>query len=188
MPRLVTWIVAAVVLALSSPAEAQSRKWYLNAFAGQSIIVIGSKDNRTLTGLGASYSFGKQARLRWGSQPGELMGELYYDLSQGPRWGTHPENSAQAWGLLALARYYWTQPGSPKMFADIGWGVQHAGVKTRDLSSKLNSTPFFDLGVLIGSDHTRSLVGVRFMHVSNGGAVRRNKGQNEIFLFVQLPI
>jgi hypothetical protein len=188
VPFRVRWIFAAIIFALATLSLAQDRKWYFNAFAGQSVIFLGSKDNRTLTGVGATYSFGNRARLRWGQQPGNLLGEMYYNVSEGPGWGNRPANSAQAWGVLAYARYHWTEPGAPRMFADIGWGIQVGSRATRDLSSKLNSTPLFDLGVVIGSDHERTLVGVRYMHISNGGSVHRNKGQNELFLFVQLPL
>lgn len=188
MPSRVLWTVVALVLAIGSSAHAQDRKWYLNAFAGQSVIFLGSKDNRTLSGFGASYNFGPKARLRWGQQAGSLNGEIYYNTSKGPGYGNRPANSAQAWGILAYARYRWVQPDAPRMFADIGWGVQGASRVTRDLSSKINSTPVFDLGVIIGSDHERSLIGVRYMHISNAGTVPRNKGQNELFLFLQMPL
>jgi hypothetical protein len=61
---------------------------------------------------------------------------------------------------------------------------------TRDLPARLNSTPVVDLGVVMGREHERMLVAARFIHISNGGIVNKgekNKGQNQLYLLVQVP-
>lgn len=181
---------AALLLGLLAAAlgRGQEKRWYLSAFNGQSVIFLGSTDPRRAEGIGFGYDFGPANRLRWGEVKGHLLMEGYYHFSTSPgagvrRWGP---NSSQSWGLLALSRYTWTNPGAPTMFADIGWGLQIASRATRDLESKLNSTPIIDLGVVIGKEE-RAFVGARFLHMSNAGLVGDNRGQNQIFFLVQFP-
>lgn len=113
--------------------------------------------------------------------------EAYYDYTKSPGVRSTPRNSSQAWGLLAMARYKWTQPDAPTSFIDIGWGVQVANRTTRDLESKINSTPVLDFGVVLGRGHEAAIVAARFLHVSNAGTVGDNRGQNQLYLLVQIP-
>jgi hypothetical protein len=172
---------------ISSISAAQRRGLYLSGFSGQSVIVFGSSDPRRSAGVGLGYSFGNQAWLRWGKHHGELNVEAYYDFSKSTGIKAFPANTTSAYGVLAYSRYYWRPKDAPNSFFDLGWGAQFLSKPSHDLESKINSTPFFDFGIVMGKEHERALVGARFMHVSNAGTVGNNQGQNQIFFLVQIP-
>ncbi len=44
----------------------------------------------------------------------------------------------------------------------------------------------FDLGFEIGLEHP--LGAARLLYISNAGTVPKNKGQNELFLLIQIPL
>lgn len=177
-----------MVLVWSAFAAAQKNHWLVSGFSGQSIIVFGSADSRVTNGVGLAYSFGRQARLRMGEHPGELITEVYYDLSKSNGVKNFPANTTSAWGFLTYARYRWRPKSAPASFLDIGWGLQDASRTSRDLVSKLNSTPFVDFGIVVGQDHERAFVGARLLHISNANTVDHNRGQNQIYLLIQLPL
>ena len=131
---------------------------------------------------------GPISKLRWGRAHANLVVETYYDLTKSPGVRNTPPNSTQAWGALAMARYRHSNADSPTGFLDVGWGLQYADRTTRDLSSKLNSTPVIDLGFEIGRQHPGALVAARLLHISNAGTEHKNKGQNELFLLIQVPL
>ncbi len=183
--KLIAVLIAAC---LCSVAFGQKSRFYLSGFAGQSVIVFGSSDPRTTGGGGIGYTFGNVARLRWGKHHGELNMEAYYDYSKSNGVKKFPANSSSGYGLIAYSRYYWTPKDAPDSFLDIGWGVQFLSQASHDLESKVNSTPFIGFGIVMGKDHPRAYVGARFMHISNGGTVGNNQGQNQIFFLVQIPL
>lgn len=187
VPGLTRWIALFLAGSLAASAAAQESRWFLSAFSGQSIIAFGSADPRMANGAGIAYSFGKKNWLRKGARHGELIVEIYYDLSKSHGVQRRPPNTTSAWGVLAYSRYRWASLRTPTVFLDIGWGLQDASAATRDLSSRLNSTPMIDFGFILGPDRDRAFVGARLMHISNAGTVPNNRGQNQIFVFVQVP-
>jgi hypothetical protein len=173
---------------VSALSQAQHHRWYLSGFSGTSLIILGSQDERTGNGLGVAYETGPESKLRWGRARANLVLEAYYDLTSSPGVRNTPPNTSIAWGTLAMARYRYANTDSPTGFLDIGWGLQYADQTTRDLSTKLNSTPVIDVGFEIGREHPGVLVAARLLHISNAGTVRKNKGQNELFLLIQIPL
>lgn len=173
---------------LSSVSRAQHHRWYLSGFSGTSVIILGSQDLRTGNGLGVAYEIGPVSKLRWGRAHANLVIETYYDITKSPGVRNTPPNSTQAWGTLAMARYRYSNMDAPTGFLDVGWGFQYADRSTRDLSSKVNSTPVIDLGFEIGREHPGALVAARLLHISNAGTMPKNKGQNELFLLIQIPL
>jgi hypothetical protein len=174
-----------LVGSLAALSPAQDHKWFISGFSGQSIIAFGSADPRTANALGIGYSFGRKAWLRKGHDRGELIGEAYYYFSQSNGVKKTPPNSTSAYGALLYSRYRWRSTNAPDAFLDIGWGLQEASATTRDLSSRFNSTPMLDLGFVL--DRDRAFVGARFVHISNANTVNNNRGQNQIFFFIQAP-
>ena len=69
-------------------------------------------------------------------------------------------------------------------YADIGWGIQFANHHTDDLDSATNSTPYAGIGLAFRMDHTEALLGVRLLHISNGGTKGANSGQNELLFML----
>ena len=189
VPRWLKCLALLFAAILSCFASAQKQRWFVSAFSGQSVIVFGSSDPRTASGFGVGYSFGNIARLRWGKKRfGELLTEFYYGYSKSNGVKEFPANSSSAFGVLAYGRYYWRPKDAPDSFIDLGWGFQGQSRSSHDLESKINSTPFFDFGIVLGKDHERALVGARFLHVSNANTVGDNQGQNQIYLLIQIPL
>ncbi len=187
MPSQLRCLALAAAVSISAIGAAQKGKLYLSNFTGQSVIVFGSSDSRIARGVGITYSWGDVARLRRGDHHGELLTEAYYEYSNSHGIKAAPPNSSSAFGVLAYARYRWLPRVAPNSFFDIGWGFQVSSRVTHDLESKINSTPFFDFGIIVGKEHERGFVGARFMHVSNANTVGDNQGQNHIYLLVQIP-
>jgi len=188
VPRRSRPLLLLSLIFVSALSQAQHHRWYLSGFSGTSVIVLGSQDLRTGNGLGVAYEMGPVSKLRWGRAHANLVLEGYYDLTTSPGVRNTPPNTSVAWGTLAMARYRYASIDSPTGFLDVGWGLQYADQTTRDLSSKLNSTPVIDLGFEIGREHPGALVAARLLHISNAGTERKNKGQNELFLLIQIPL
>lgn len=149
--------------------------------AGKSIIMLGSEDPRSAAGLAIQFNAGKLNLLRVGNRDGFLVLEFNHYLSANPAAHGHTYRSSQAWGAVALSRYHW----NGKYFAEFGLGVQVASTLTRDLDSRGNFTPTFGLGAKVGNNW---LVGVRLLHISNAGLVGGNRGQNQLFAMLAVPL
>lgn len=188
VPAWFKFVLLLATLCVAAASQAQHHRWYVSGFAGQSVIALGSQDFRTGNGLGVAYEAGPFSKLRWGRAHANLVLEVYYDLTSSPGVRNTPPNTTDAWGSLAMARYRYANTDSPTAFLDIGWGLQYANKPTRDLSSKLNSTPTVDVGFEIGREHPGLLVAARLLHISNAGTVPKNRGQNELFLLIQVPL
>lgn len=154
--------------------------------AGRTLVpFLGDTDLRNEFQVGLIYS--KSERwLRTRAKAAELMQELYYEHS-GAKGGAgifgNLPAQYDAVGYLFGARYNWRlRGGRYGLYTDLGWGFQYSDHRTADLPSRLNSTPYLDVGLWIpGRDHYTTL-GLRLMHTSNGGTVGPNAGQNQLFL------
>ncbi len=159
--------------------------WSLHLAAGRSLIpFLGDSDLRNNFLVGLQY-IKPEKHLRIGKRSGELFQELYYEHS-GSKGGSgyYGNLPAQydAAGYLFGARYLWGLRGAYKIYGDIGVGLFYDTHRTEDLPSRLNSTPFLDFGLMIPNGRNPVTVGFRFLHISNGGTVPPNGGQNQLFL------
>jgi hypothetical protein len=67
------------------------------------------------------------------------------------------------------------------VYADIGFGVQFVDRVTFDLQSTINTTPMLGFGGVFRAGKEEVLIGLRWLHVSNGGRVKPNRGDNILF-------
>ena len=162
----------------------------LHAAAGQTVVpLFGDTDKRDNYLAGLSYV--KPERfLKTGRKVGDLFQEVYYEHSvskggSGPR-GNLPSDY-EAVGYLFGDRQNWGI-GRYGIYVDLGWGLQYNNHRTADLPSRLNSTPFLDVGFWIPNHRHPLLVGLRYLHSSNGGTVGSNTGQNQFFLDVGVKL
>lgn len=162
----------------------RDERWNLGLFGGQSIPILGSDEVRTGGGLVIEYQR-REPRFKTRFGQGDMVLEGYVMANHGgAKGGTH-QDWLNAAGVLVMSRWRWPQPGkSFDVFVDLGWGLQVAAHETVDLDSKVNSTPVLDFGVAFGSGRRDTLVGIRFLHISNGGLSGRNQGQNVFNVFV----
>ena len=170
------WLVCAFVL-LASLAKAQDdgRYWYLRIGPSFGQPIIGSEDTRrgTVYGLGRAWP---EKRLTYKGNTAEMTLEGYYLFTKGGGFEDIPVNNMRSFGLMATARYgtHWLR--GAKTHFDLGFGVVHNSITTRDLDSEWNTTPNVGIGATWGRyDFT-----IRWYHASNGGTDGHNQGTNQI--------
>ncbi|HWD41425.1 MAG TPA: acyloxyacyl hydrolase [Fimbriimonas sp.] len=177
-------LLAACLAASASYADEVNRNsHYFSIFLGDSAQIIGSEDVRY--GGGVSYGFGRpEPRFDFGSFRSQLVYEGYADVTRSlQNSGASPDSLAV--GVLALGRWFEKLPGGRSSFYfDIGWGLQVADTRTYDLPSETNSTPVIGIGFDFSGSKFDTLVGIRFLHISNANLVYKNRGQDEFFLTI----
>jgi Lipid A 3-O-deacylase (PagL) len=155
--------------------------YYFNIFGGQSLTILGSEDKRTAIGFGVGY--GKpEPRFAMPRVGAQLVWEGYYDHSGSPGIRNDRPNQAESLGVLAYGRWRWPQKRGLGAYATLGWGIQYANQTSRDLDSKINSTPMIGFGVSWNTGQGEGSLGIRLLHISNAGLVGENQGQNQLFL------
>ena len=157
--------------------------YYVTGALGHSQRILGSEENRNNEFW--SVGFGKpEPRFRYKSFNAQLLVEAYYERSEVGRVRRSLPNATDAFGVLAIARYRFAKRGRVGGYFDIGWGAQYVDMRTRDLESRLNSTPMFGAGIGVDLPHGELLLGGRFLHLSKAGLIGDNQGQNQLFVTV----
>jgi hypothetical protein len=149
---------------------------------GRTQKILGSAEIRGVAGF--SVGLGKdEPKFRFGKIPAQLVWEAYRygtDLQSAP--GASPTRTWN-FGGLAIARYRWPMDAYGNgMFFDLGFGVQFVNRVTFDLQSTINTTPMLGFGGVFKSGNDEVLIGLRLLHISNGGRVKPNRGDNILFL------
>ena len=171
-------LIFAALLCATATAAAQDSRWGVRASFGPAWLLLGSEDIREGISLGVNYSM-PHPRLRFRSHHGELEMEAYAAYTSSTGASSKPPNRTLAGGLLAMGRYKGRSRNGVAGYIEIGWGLQYADQRTVDLNSRLNSTPTFGFGVATKTpDGHQAYIGVRLMHISNGGLSGDNQGQN----------
>jgi hypothetical protein len=155
--------------------------YYINFFGGQSLLIIGSEDRRVGIGIGLGYGR-PEPRFTFQKVPAQLVYEVYYDHTSSRGASGQGPNQVESVGALAYARYMWAKKRGMGFYATVGWGLQYSNQTTVDLGSKINSTPTVGFGVTWDTGEGEGSIGIRLLHISNGGLVPPNQGQNQLFL------
>lgn len=160
----------------------QTPKWIVEVYGGRSLTpFLGSEDMREAYGVSIQHTR-PERRLRFR----EVRGELGLGLTFGGSWSDGVDldrpNRQSEYGFLSYARWYFGKTNSVRLYTDLGWGLHYSSRRTHDLESRLNSTPYLAFGVLIPNKTVDWLVGARVMHISNGGTVGHNRGQNQLLV------
>jgi len=178
------------LLCLVGAASAQSLEsecHTIGVFGGESALFFGSSDQRY--GGGFSYSYARpEPKFHFLGMKSQFMLTGYVDHTYAikDRPGDDPNYSA---GFLASARWIVANhTANLAPYFDLGWGFQMADTATRDLPSELNSTPWAGTGIMFPVGKYEGMVGLRFVHISNAGTVKPNRGQDELFLTAELRI
>jgi hypothetical protein len=150
---------------------------YVNFHVGQSLLVLGTSEVRQ--GLMVGYGYGREDRqLRYKNVPAQMVHYLHYLRGSG-EFSPEP---ADAFGYAAIARYRFPTNGKVGAYLDLGWGVQYTTRTSEDIDSHWNSTPYLGFGIARKSGDGEFLVGLAWLHVSNGGTHGSNHGQNYLHL------
>jgi hypothetical protein len=177
---LVTFTLALAAFGFASD-DASQTSTEIGFFAGKGAKILGSSDIRA--GGGLSYAYAKpEPRFKFGRGiRAQLVWQGYVDYTNSIGY-IHPRYSTFATGAIAYARW-WGQPFShgPKLYTELGEGLQIASQPTYDLPSDMNSTPILGVGFAVPFAAHDCLFGVRLLHISNAGFVSPNRGNDELF-------
>ena len=176
-------VILLITSAMVARADERTAKThYFGAFFGQSQLILGSEDRRT--GGGFSYAYGRpEPQFKWKSIPAQLVIEGYTDHTHSHGVDTERSNDTLSYGVLTYGRWRW--PVTKRrvgIYFDLGVGLQYANRSTSDLDSRINSTPMMGFGGVFQFGSQELLLGVRFLHISNAGTDKPNKGQNQLFI------
>ncbi|MFN3684903.1 MAG: acyloxyacyl hydrolase [Fimbriimonadaceae bacterium] len=180
-------IAAAAAFVLATGClRAEEGKWFLSAHTGRSQLTLGSEDKREAIAFGLGYSR-PDPKMKAGTRPGNLDLFLYYEKSWSTARESIPNVATDAVGILALASYedMWTKEVGT--YLRVGWGLQLQNKPSNDLDSELNSSPVLGFGMIFRF-RTEIRVGVDYLHLSNGGTVGRNLGQNQLMVSLTVRI
>ena len=155
--------------------------------AGQSITVLNSQNIHRTFNFTLQH-VARQRRLSFHQTPGYLVLEGYYHHSVSSGVKALGSNQTDSLGILAMARYEYRTQRRPFWFAEIGWGLQWASKSTFDLNSQFNSTPVVSGGVILPTHGNELYLGLRYLHISNGGLKKPNNGQNQIHLIAGIKL
>lgn len=170
----------AIVRAQEDP-EIYGHSWRVMAGPVFGQAILGSEDARR----GQVYYIGKSfysRRLSARNVPGQFVVETYFNNSLGGGFEPGlPKDQLHVFGITAGFRWYPTWVRDHAVYAQIGWGLSWADTTTKDLDSRVNSTPYLGIGTTWAmGGGLRGVFEVRYFHMSNAGLVGHNQGSNQI--------
>lgn len=174
--------VTATAFCEQEPLNRSSK--YAYGLAGRSQSILGSEDERV--GFGFGVAWGKpEPRFGRGSVLAQLVSDVYFDQTSSQDRFDSTKSHTFAFGNLWYGRWFWPQDKEHRGFyADLGWGAQYANLITHDLDSHLNSTPMLGVGSRFPMGDRDFMIGLRYLHISNGGTYKPNRGQNQIYFMI----
>lgn len=147
---------------------------------GRSLTVLGSEEVRRGYTLGLQYEVPRSEKRFFGHDA-KLVLEGYYGNNSRGVLDLEPPSRLLNAGFLAFYRFRKHMDGQTDWIIDVGWGLAYGSQRTRDLDSRLNSTPTLSLWISHGPRDREVMYGLRFMHLSNAGLVGHNQGQNQVY-------
>lgn len=148
-------------------------------FYGQSWFILGSEDIRRGGGFAIQYSRSEPRFTIWKKKAKLVLEANYANTVGGNKFEWSPDRT-QALGALALIRFETRPTHGLSTYIEAGWGFQYADKLTIDLPSRWNSTPTLGAGIMLPLRDREIYIGIRWIHISNGGTVGNNPGQNQI--------
>ncbi|HTQ09268.1 MAG TPA: acyloxyacyl hydrolase [Fimbriimonadaceae bacterium] len=171
----------AVLAPSLAPAQAYTKPTlYFSVFGGKTTRVFGSEDIRTDYGVGIAWQK-PEPHFKWRYGPAQLVWEGYYEHSNGDL-GTRGKVT-DALGAIWYARFRFPSR-SINLFLDVGWGAQLASSESFDLGTRLNSSPMLDFGVSLRQGGHETMLGLRWLHLSNANLNKDNRGQNQVLFYL----
>lgn len=161
--------------------------WSAHGYLGSSAKILGTSDIRQGGGLGISFAYPANWLLIKPYRT-EMVFEAYTMYTQST--GVVNFGASPTWSLggLAYARYSGPHTDHVQPYVEIGWGLNYSTARTRDLDSTFNSTPMIGAGIRIPDRNTEWMIGIRLLHLSNGGTYGSNRGQNYLLFHASVRI
>ncbi|MBS1717092.1 MAG: acyloxyacyl hydrolase [Armatimonadetes bacterium] len=179
-----------LILALASSAfaaqaqhlmDVRDQSTYFGLFAGRSLKVLGTEEIRT--GIGFLYGYGRpDRRLSFHGIPAQMVYEVYGDFTHSSGVDTNSSTFDFAVGALAIARYRTPVEKDHGFYFDIGFGAQYVSQTSHDLNLNMNTTPMLGSGYFYPMGKHEAMLGIRLLHISNGGRKKPNDGQNQLYV------
>jgi hypothetical protein len=157
--------------------------WYVSFFGGRSTQILGSQDMRTSFGFGMAWQQ-PEPHFKWRHGPAQLVLEGYFEHSNGQDYGTRGKIT-QSIGVIWYARFRFPQFN---LFADIGEGANLATSESFDLGTRFNSSPMLGIGFVVRQGSNETMIGARWLHLSNAGLNGNNRGQNQMLFYVSVKL
>jgi hypothetical protein len=157
--------------------------WYATFFGGRSTRILGSQDMRTNYGLGLAWQR-PEPHFKWRNGPAQLVLEGYFEHSNGEDRPTRGKIT-ESIGVIWYARFRFPQFN---LFADIGEGLHLSTSESFDLGTRLNSSPMLGIGFVVRQGSKETMVGARWLHLSNAGLNGENRGQNQMLFYVSVKL
>lgn len=153
--------------------------WMFEVGYNEGKALIGSENARPGSIWALSY-VKPEPRLRYKSNPAQIVHSLYYlPTRSGPLDG-HPANTLYTYGYRVMARYWNEYIPGVNTFLDLGWGISWSSDVTQDLANQINSTPSVGIGTMFKSGGSEFIFTVRWFHMSNAATNNDNQGFNAI--------
>ncbi|MFQ3587504.1 MAG: acyloxyacyl hydrolase [Fimbriimonadaceae bacterium] len=155
----------------------------LTGSIGRSLLILGSEEDLMGVMLGIQYEVPRRKIRFWRADARPVIEAYYQNLTGGTDDGASSGRLITG-GILVLARFRSPLEEETAWVTGLGWGLQYGNHATRDLDSRLNSTPVLECGLSMGKPEREVLFMVRFLHASNAGLKGNNQGQNQTYLYV----
>lgn len=155
--------------------------------AGGSIPMVGSWERRA--GALAGYStWQPEPRLRrWFGDHVDSVWSFYGMYHEG-RDGRFEPDPTWAAGFTYGYRKSWEKADGRGIALEVYWGGIWGTRASRDLPSSINSTPGVELSWLRAFGARNMNLDLRYEHMSNGGTVTPNRGENFFLLLFDFKI
>lgn len=153
--------------------------WFITVAPNFGQDIIGSEDTRRGGWYGVGF-YRPEKRLAIRGLKSQLHVEGYYMFTKGGGFENLPVDHMHSYGILATSRYWTKWIKGVNTYFDLGFGVAANNITTRDLESRINTTPTIGIGAGWQLKECDILIGVRLFHMSNGGTVGDNQGSNNI--------
>ncbi len=177
------------LLSLFSFSFGQSSDWSKGTYrigwtaAGFGQDVLGSEDVRR----GGTYAIGiarPEKRFTYKGSEAQIVWSGYYMFTKGAGFEGVAVDHMHSYGFNVGARYWNHFWKGGNTFVDMGWGLAYNNKSTRDLDTRLVSTPYLGIGAAFEIGSVPVISGIRWFHMSNGGTKGNNQGSNQIQYWV----
>ncbi len=193
MNRVIALGGALFLAAVSQAADDGSA---YNAFDTGSSIVVGGGLSIPMLGSWERRAGGLVGYSTWRPEP-KLTKRLgahsdvvwtYYGMYHVGRDGDFSPETTFAAGFTYGYRKSWEDDSGRGFAYQLYWGALQADRGSRDLPSSLNSTPGMVFSWLrpLGAKNVNA--NLQYLHISNGGTVKRNRGENFFLLTLEFKL
>lgn len=180
-----TLSLAAVGMGAESDSGRQKEGWAIHYGPTLSMTILGSQDRRAGIEVGIQHRQAMPLRMLQFARS-EMVFEGYHVFSKGGGIYEFGPDRTFGYGALIHGRWLFKSGQAGEAFFEIGWGFQIQDTRTHDMGSRLNSTPTVGIGWVGTSGRVNPMITLRIMHISSGGFVPRNLGQNQLQLLFGL--